>query len=85
MRLVTPSGCCLGSRQLHRDLHHGQCSPDPIYHRVRVVLGLQEAVNANALSTGQNTAVLDRGFYSLASTEGGAAQRNRSGNGIAYA
>ncbi len=70
--VVTPSAVVLAPGNCTVTFTTVNAHPIP-YTIVSGSAGLQEAVNANALSTAQNTAVLDRGFYSLASTEGGAA------------
>ena len=70
--VVTPSAVVLAPGNCTATFTTTHAHPIP-YSIVSGSAGLQEAVNANALSTTQNTAVLDLKFYSQASSIGGAA------------
>lgn len=70
--VVTPSAVVLAPGNCRVTFTTVNAHPIP-YSIVSGSAGLQEAVNANALSTTQNTAVLDSKFYSQAASIGGAA------------
>lgn len=65
--VVTPSAVVLAPGNCTVTFTTTNAHPIP-YSIVSGTGGLQEAVNANALSTTQNTAILDRGFYSAFGT-----------------
>jgi hypothetical protein len=70
--VVTPSTVVLAPGNCTVTFTTVNAHPIP-YSIVSGSAGLQEAVNANALSTAQNTAVLDSAFYAKAASIGGGA------------